>query len=72
LSACWISASPLARISTDCEARMLAIAPDKFAAPHDEAAAHHRGDGPAGNCHVLVRPSRLRIEQATRHPDAQY
>jgi hypothetical protein len=26
LSACWISASPLARISIDCEARMLAIA----------------------------------------------
>jgi hypothetical protein len=26
LSACLISASPLARISTDCEARMLAIA----------------------------------------------
>src|ERR1700758_1880412 len=26
LSACWIIASPLARISPDCEARMLAIA----------------------------------------------
>ena len=26
LSACWIIASPLARISADCEARMLAIA----------------------------------------------
>src|SRR6267378_3518511 len=34
LSACWIGTSPLARISTDCEARMLAIAralPSSFA-----------------------------------------
>lgn len=28
LSACWISASPLARLSADCAARILAIARD--------------------------------------------
>jgi hypothetical protein len=34
LSACWMIASPFARISADCEARMLAIAralPSSFA-----------------------------------------
>src|SRR4030088_3382664 len=33
--------------------------------PARRSAAQHRGDGPAGNCHVLVRPSWQRVKQAT-------
>lgn len=79
LSACWISASPLARISADCVARILAIARDLPSALRESLAiAPRQGRGVIFRGHPDIQaqrdrignPSRVRVSRtpASTHP----
>src|ERR1700710_1718364 len=64
LSACWISAAPLARISADCAARMPVIArpfPNSFV-----RAFRSRPDSGVGWCFGVIRTSKRRPNAGCR------